>query len=118
MIKCNYERKVHGMNRLRDMREDHDLEQKDLAKILGISRQYYSRYELGQVELPIRHYITLARYYNVSIDYLCGAVDTPRPLLSAADAASVLPEKQLRLLRQYRAHPQMQAAVDKLLSLD
>ena len=68
------------MNRLRDMREDKDLRQEDVAKILNVSRQYYSRYELEQVELPIRHYKTLARLYNVSIDYLCGLISTPRTL--------------------------------------
>lgn len=66
--------------RLKDIREDNDLEQKDVAKLLGISQQYYSRYELEQVELPIRHYKTLARIYNVSIDYLCGLISTPRTL--------------------------------------
>lgn len=68
------------MNRLRDMREDKDLRQEDIAKILNVSRQYYCRYELGQVELPIRHYITLARFYNVSIDYLVGLIDFPEKL--------------------------------------
>ncbi len=69
-------------NRLRDMREDNDLEQKDVAEILHISQQYYSRYERGEVDLPIRHYMTLARYYNISVDYLCGLTDTPRKLES------------------------------------
>ena len=68
------------MNRLKDLREDHDLEQKDVAKILGISQQYYSRYERGEVDLPIRHYITLAKYYNVSLDYLTGLISTPEKL--------------------------------------
>ena len=68
-------------NRLRDMREDRDLEQKEVAAILHVSQQYYSRYERGEVDLPIRHYITLARYYNVSIDYLAGLIDTPRKLV-------------------------------------
>ena len=104
-------------NRLRDIREDHDLEQKDVANILGISRQYYSRYELGQVDLPIRHYITLAQYYNVSIDFLCGAIDTPRALCADGTGTPPLAEKQLGLLRQYRVHPEMQEAVDKLLDL-
>ena len=68
------------MNRLKDLREDHDLEQKDVAKILGISQQYYSRYERGEVDLPIRHYITLAKYYNISLDYLVGLINTPKKL--------------------------------------
>ncbi len=103
-------------NRIKDMREDHDLEQKDVAKVLGISRQYYSRYELGQVDLPIRHYITLANFYNVSIDYLCGASDAPKPLRDAAQTPAVF-AKYNKLVEQYRVHPQLQPAVDKLLDI-
>ena len=103
-------------HRIKDMREDHDLEQKDVARLLGISRQYYSRYELGQVELPIRHYITLASYYNVSIDYLCGATDTPKPLSGTKQKPDML-QKYDKLIEHYRANPDMQAAVDKLLDL-
>lgn len=68
------------MNRLKDLREDKDLKQEEIAKLLNISQQYYSRYELGQVEMPIRHYITIARFYNVSIDYLVGLIDFPEKL--------------------------------------
>ncbi len=103
-------------HRIKDMREDHDLEQKDVARLLGISRQYYSRYELGQVELPIRHYITLASYYNVSIDYLCGATDTPKPLSVAKQKPDML-QKYDKLIEHYRTNPDMQAAVDKLLDI-
>ena len=101
--------------RLKDLREDNDLKQEDIAKILNISRQYYSRYELGQVELPIRHYIELAKYYNVSIDYLCGAINTPRKLETTKKE---LTAKQLALLEKYEKHKDLQKAVDKLLDLD
>lgn len=104
-------------NRIKDLREDHDLEQKNIAKILGISRQYYSRYELGQVELPIRHYIALAEFYNVSIDYLCGASDTLKPLRES-NAITPVMAKYNKLIAQYRAHPNEQNAVDKLLDIN
>lgn len=58
------------MEHFRDMREDHDLSQTDIATIIGVSQQYYSQYETGEHELPLRHFITLADYYNVSADYL------------------------------------------------
>lgn len=58
--------------RLKDLREDKDLYQKDIAKILGTTQQYYSDYEKGKRDIPIRIYITLAKFYNVSIDYLAG----------------------------------------------
>ena len=66
--------------RLRDMREDHDLKQEDVAKILETSQEQYSRWERGVYAMPIEHYKTLARYYNISIDYLCGLVEYPRKL--------------------------------------
>lgn len=58
--------------RIKDLRIDHDLSQQDVANVLQISRQYYTRYEAGQVDFPIRHLITLAKYYNVTLDYLVG----------------------------------------------
>ena len=56
----------------RELREDHDYSQSDIAAILGISQQHYSKYEMGEYELPLRHFITLAEYYGVSADYLIG----------------------------------------------
>ena len=66
--------------RLKDLREDADKRQTDIAEILGISHQHYSLYERGERELPIHHFVTLAKYYNVSIDYLAGLIDQPRKL--------------------------------------
>lgn len=56
----------------RELREDHDYSQSDVAEILGISQQHYSKYETGEYELPLRHFITLAEHYSVSADYLIG----------------------------------------------
>ena len=58
--------------RLKDLREDNDKLQKEIAKLLGISQQYYSEYEKGNRTIPINHLITLAKYYNTSIDYIVG----------------------------------------------
>lgn len=63
--------------RLRDLREDKDLKQKDLAEILETTQQVYSRYENGINELPIHHLITLSKFYNVSTDYILGLTDNP-----------------------------------------
>lgn len=65
------------IDRIRELREDHDLKQRDIAKILQTTQQVYSRYEKGENELPIRHLITLSRYYRVSTDYLLGESDDP-----------------------------------------
>ena len=66
--------------RLRDMREDRDLSQKEVADHLGISQSDYSKYELGKHMMGIDKYIKLAKFYNISIDYLAGVVDTVREL--------------------------------------
>ena len=66
--------------RLKDMREDNDKTQTQIAEILGIKQQQYARYENGTNEIPLHHLITLSRYYNVSLDYLAGIIDTPRKL--------------------------------------
>ena len=66
--------------RLRDLREDSDKSQTQVAEVLGIKYQQYARYENGEREIPLHHFITLARYYNVSLDYLAGLIDTPRKL--------------------------------------
>ncbi len=58
--------------RIRDLREDHDLTQKQLAKILNCSQQVYSNYELGQRDIPTAILIKLADYYNVTTDYILG----------------------------------------------
>lgn len=57
---------------MRELREDHDLWQEDIARLLGTTQQVYSRYEKGINELPLRHLKTLCRFYHVSADYLLG----------------------------------------------
>ena len=59
-------------NRLRDLREDKDLKQKDLADLLSIHQTTYSDYELGRLNIPVAVLHTLADFYNVSVDYLLG----------------------------------------------
>lgn len=65
--------------RMRNLREDNDKTQKELASILKTSQTMYARYERGANELPIRHLITLARFYDVSTDYLLGITNEKRP---------------------------------------
>ncbi len=66
--------------RLRDLREDKDLNQEDVAKILGTTQSYYAQYENGKRELPFSRAILLAKFYNVSLDYLAGIISTPERL--------------------------------------
>ena len=61
--------------RIRDLREDNDLTQKELAKLLGCTQQTYSRYETGEITIDINSLIKLAKFYNTSLDYLVGLSD-------------------------------------------
>lgn len=64
--------------RLTDLREDADLKQEVIAKLLGTSQTQYSRWERGEREIPFRHVITLAVFYKVSIDYIAGLTNNKR----------------------------------------
>ena len=64
---------------IRDLREDHDLTQQEIAEYLGTSQTMYARYERGANEMPIRHLINLARYYNVDMNYICGLSSQKKP---------------------------------------
>ena len=61
--------------RIRDLREDRDLNQTAVAKMLGMSQTGYSKYETGENDIPTAILIKLARFYNTSIDYLLGETD-------------------------------------------
>ena len=74
------EKPMYNYQHLRDLREDTDKSQSEIAVLLKTTVQQYSRYERGDRELPMHHFITLARYYNVSLDYLAGLIDKPRRL--------------------------------------
>ncbi|MBE6144550.1 MAG: helix-turn-helix transcriptional regulator [Firmicutes bacterium] len=63
------------MLRIKDLREDHDLTQQEVAKILNCAQQTYSKYELGQLKIDITSLIKLADFYNVSLDYIVGTTD-------------------------------------------
>ena len=66
-------------NRLRDLREDHDLKQKDLAELLKIHQTTYSDYELGALNIPVSALHALADYYDVSVDYLLSRTNIKKP---------------------------------------
>lgn len=71
---------MHYYQRLKDVREDKEKTQAEIAALLGLQQTHYSRYERGERELPMHHFVTLAKYYNVSLDFLAGLIDTPRKL--------------------------------------
>ena len=65
--------------RIRDLRNDSDLSQSQIASILGMSQTGYSKYETGENDIPTSILIKLAKFYNTSVDYLLGITDNPTP---------------------------------------
>lgn len=80
--------------RLRDLREDADKTQAEIAEFLGTTAQYYGRYEKGEIELPFSRAVQLADYYNVSLDYLAGR--------SVFKRETALNEDEERLIKCWR----------------
>lgn len=64
--------------RIRDLREDKNMNQTQIAKLLGMSQTGYSKYETGENDIPTQILIRLARFYNTSIDYLLGETNDPK----------------------------------------
>lgn len=70
---------VLPFERIRNLRIDNDLTQKQVAQIIGVKQNTYSQYEIGILKYPIETLIKLASHYNTSIDYLVGMTDNPNP---------------------------------------
>lgn len=77
MIILNNERNAY--HRIRALREDHDLTQKQIAKILNMSQTGYSKYETGENDVPTSILIELSKFYNTSVDYILGLTDEESP---------------------------------------
>ena len=67
--------------RLRDLREDRDLKQRQIAELLSVGQTTYSRYESGELDIPSAALIKLADFYDVSVDYILGRTDKSKPLV-------------------------------------
>lgn len=65
--------------RIRDIREDHDYTQTQIAKLLNCTQQTYSRYETGEIAIDVNNLIILAKFYHTSVDYLLGLTDQFEP---------------------------------------
>lgn len=65
--------------RLKDLRDDRDLKQKEIAELLNIDQRVYSNYETGKREIPTRFVVVLAKFYNTSTDYILGLTNNYKP---------------------------------------
>lgn len=68
------------MYRIKEIREDNNLLQKDMANIIGTTQQQYSKIELGKADIYCEKIILIAKKFNLSIDYILGLIDDPKPL--------------------------------------
>ena len=100
--------------RIRDIREDNDEKQSEIAELLEITRPQYQLYESGKRELPMHLFIKLAKHYNVTLDYLAGIIDTPLPL---HNNSSFLTAKEVAIISAYKKNKNLQEAIDILLGL-
>lgn len=80
-------------NRIKDLREDSDKTQQEIADYLGTSSQHYGKYELGHAEIPFERAIALAKFYGVSLDYIAGLTNNKKGF-----SRGELTEKQQRIL--------------------
>ena len=100
-------------NRIKDLREDCDKTQQELADYLGTSSQNYGKYELGNAEIPFERAIMLAKYYNVSLDYIAGLTNNKRGLSQGS-----LSEKQQELIEFIgKLSDEEKAKLEKLLKI-
>ena len=89
------------IKRIRDLREDSDKTQTEIAEYLGTSQTMYARYERGANELPIRHLLALCKYYDVSADYLLCLSNTKRNQNSVS--ADNVSKNEIKLLNVFRS---------------
>lgn len=80
-------------NRIKDLREDSDKTQQEIAEYLGTSSQHYGKYELGHAEIPFERAIALAKFYGVSLDYIAGLTNSKKGF-----SRGELTEKQQRII--------------------
>ena len=102
-------------NRLRDLRQDKDKTQTELAKIFYLQPTQYRRYENGETDLPLEWAKKFARFYNVSIDYIAGLINVKEK--TETQIKKELTAKQLALIEKYEKNKDLQKAIDKLLDL-
>lgn len=102
------------MQHLKDIREEHNLKQNDIAKILGIKRSTYSSYEIERDTIPIKHLNNLCNYFNVSIDYVVGLNKNKRYKDSLPEINN---EKQIERLKSLRKEQELtQEEIAKILN--
>ena len=101
--------------KLLDLREERELTQQQLADKLQIDIKTYNRYEKGLHEIKLSILIKLAEFYNISIDYLVGLIEEPKPISTKNE---IIKPKEKKLLKAYSDNPKLQKAIDIILNIE
>ena len=106
------------MERLKELRKERNLLQKDVAKLINVGRTTYVKYENGDSEPSLKTLIELANYFDVSIDYLLEVTDERKPSSRSLEhSRSGLSREEREIVKAYREFPEMRYAVKKLLGI-
>ena len=94
--------------RLKDLKEDADITQKQAADVIGVSMNHYGKYERGETDIPFEKAIILANYYNVSLDYLAGRTNIKNPISDKSQLLKIAELfKQLNSINRNRIEERM-----------
>lgn len=94
--------------RLKDLKEDADITQKQAADLIGVSMNHYGKYERGETDIPFEKAIILANYYNVSLDYLAGRTNIKNPISDKSQLLKIAELfKQLNSINRNRIEERM-----------
>lgn len=94
--------------RLKDLKEDADITQKQVADLIGVSMNHYGKYERGETDIPFEKAIILANYYNVSLDYLAGRTNIKNPISDKSQLLKIAELfKQLNSINRNRIEERM-----------
>lgn len=99
-------------NRIRELRQAHGIKQADLAKHLGVAQNTLSYWEQGKYDVDNTSLQKIADFFKCTVDYVLRRDEAPLPV-----AAEIFTEKEIAIIRAYRARPDMQSAVDTLLGV-
>ena len=105
--------------RLKDLKEDADITQKQAADLIGVSMNHYGKYERGETDIPFEKAIILANYYNVSLDYLAGRTNIKNPISDKSQLLKIAELfKQLNSVNRNRIEVRMLEMLENLNKKD
>lgn len=104
--------------RIRSLREDNNLSQQQLADYVEIDRVTYNRLENEKYYIKFDYAIRIAKFFNISLDYIAGLIDEPKPINDNVQIKiHKLSTKEKALIKAYKSHPELQYVIDKIFDI-